>query len=368
MSDPTSAGVHDARLSRHTIATIIAAVLTVAGIVTVAVLPTSYVRFHPGTTVDLLSEDRGRERIQVQGHAVYPDDGELRMTTIQLTPPGDGIPLYEALRGWMSEDDSVKPYADVYGKRDTAGSQEKQAAVQMSTSQDVAVAAALIHLGIKVPMVPVVGPIERGFPADGALVERDRYVKIGGQPIHRWSDVVRVISHATPGKALAFVVERDGKQLTVPVKPRRVGGRTVIGVQRAFDFKMPFEVDIHLPDGIGGPSAGLMFALSVADTLTPGSLTHGSRVAGTGEMLDPEGHVGPIGGIQQKIAGARDAGAELFLVPETNCDEAVLAHPGSMRLAAVSTLDDAEKVVSTYAADHRAKLPTCEEVLHDAAH
>jgi PDZ domain-containing protein len=355
-------------MSRHLVATIVAAALTVGGVITMVLLPMPYVRYQPGTTVDLLSEDHGKERIEVHGHAAYPDDGELRMTTIRATPPETGISLLSAMTGWLSDNESVKPYDDVYGARDTAVSQENQAAVQMATSQDVAVAAALIHLGIKVPMVPVVGPIEPGFPADGALVERDRYVKIAGEPIHSWDDVVRVISHARPGKPLAFVVERDGKELTVPVTPRSVDGRTVVGVRQAFDFKMPFEVKIHLPDGIGGPSAGLMFALSVVDTLTPGSLTHGSRIAGTGEMLDPEGHVGPIGGIQQKISGARDAGARLFLVPASNCDEAVLGHPGTMRLAAVSTLDDAEKVVSTYAANHRAKLPTCEEVLHDAAH
>lgn len=368
MSEPTAPGVHDTRMSRHTVATIVAAAVTVVGIIAVTLLPMPYVRYQSGATVDLLSEDHGQERIEVHGHEAYRDNGELRMTTIRATPPKSGISLISAVQGWLSDDEAIKPYDDVYGERDTAVSKQNQAAVQMATSQDVAVAAALIHLGIKVPMVPVVGPIEPGLPADGALVERDRYVKIGGQSIHSWDDVVRVISHAPPGKPLSFLVERDGKELTVPVTPRRLDGRTVVGVRQAFDFRMPFEVDIHLPDGIGGPSAGLMFALAVVDTLTPGSLTHGSRIAGTGEMLDPEGHVGPIGGIQQKIAGAREAGARLFLVPATNCDEAVLAHPGTMRLAAVSTLDDAEKVVSTYAADHRAQLPTCEEVLHDAAH
>ena len=367
MSEPAEPRVHDARMSRHTVATLVAAALTVVGVIAVTVLPMPYVRYQPGTTVDLLSEDHGKERIEVHGHEAYPDDGELRMTTIQATQPKSGISLLSAMTGWLDGDEAIKPYDDVYGERDTAVSKQSQAAIQMATSQDVAVAAALIHLGVKVPMVPVVGPIEPGLPADGALVERDRYVKIGKEPVRTWDDVVRVISHAPAGKPLTFVVERDGKELKVPVTPRRIDGRTVVGVRQAFDFQMPFEVDIHLPDGIGGPSAGLMFALAVVDTLTPGSLTRGSRIAGTGEMLDPQGHVGPIGGIQQKIAGARGAGAELFLVPASNCDEAVHAHPGGMRLAAVHTLDDAEKVVATYAADHRAKLPTCEEVLDDAA-
>lgn len=367
MSEPTAPDVHDARPSRHSLATLVAAAVTVSGVLAATALPMPYIRFQPGTTVDLLSEDRGQERIEVRGHAAYPGDGELRMTTVQATQPKSGISLGSAMKAWLSDDEAVKPYDDVYGERDTAVSKQSQAAVQMATSQDVAVAAALIHLDIEVPMVPVVGPIEPGLPADGSLVERDRYVRIGGQPIRAWDDVVRVVSRARPGKPLSFVVERDGKELTIPVTPRRIDGRTVVGVRQAFDFEMPFEVDIKLPDGIGGPSAGLMFALAVVDTLTPGSLTGGRRIAGTGEMANPEGQVGAIGGIQQKIAGARAAGAQLFLVPAGNCGEAVRAHPGAMRLAPVATLDDAEKIVSLYAADRRATLPTCEEVLDDAA-
>jgi Lon-like protease len=208
----------------------------------------------------------------------------------------------------------------------------------------------------------VVGPLTPGLPADGALVERDRYVRIGDTRVKTWDDVVRTVAAARPGVPLKFVVDRDGDRLTIPVTPRRIEGRVVVGVQQAFDFDMPFKVEITVPDGIGGPSAGLMFALSVVDTLTPGSLAGGAHVAGTG-TITPEGEVGPIGGIQQKVAGARAAGAKLFLVPARNCDEAITSRPGPMRLAAVQTLDEAQKAVESYAADPRADLPTCEEVL-----
>lgn len=349
-------------MNRHTLATLLAAALSIAGAIVVAAVPMPYVHYEPATTVDLLSETRGEERIQVEGHRTYPSTGELRMTTIRATPPQTGIPLLSAMEGWLSEDEAVRPYDEVYGERDTAVSKQNEAAVQMATSQDVAVAAALIHLGIDVPMIPVVGPLTPGMPADGALIERDRYVSIGGARVTTWDDVVKAVSGSRPGKPLEFVVERDGERLEIPVTPRRIDGRVVVGVQQAFDFDMPFEVDITVPDGIGGPSAGLMFALSIVDTLTPGSLTDGSRVAGTG-TITPDGEVGPIGGIQQKIAGARAAGAQLFLVPARNCDEAVSAERGAMRLAAVQTLAEAEKAVSTYAADRGADLPTCDEVL-----
>jgi PDZ domain-containing protein len=356
-------------MTRRTTATLVAAALTVLLAIGFLAMPLPYVRYQPGVTVDMLSERRGEERIQVTGHKVYRDDGELRMLTIMATPPKGRISLLRAMLSWASPDESVKRYAEVYGNEETEKAQERDAAVQMSTSQDDAVVAAMTQLGYDVPRVPVVGPLTDGLPADGKLVPRDRYLAIGGAPIKSWDDVVKAISTATPGKPLAFKVERGGKELTTEVTPVRdaQSGRVVIGVQRAYDYKMPFKVTLDMADSngndnIGGPSAGLMFALSIYDTLTPGSLTGGRRIAGTG-TITPEGVVGPIGGIQQKVAGARRAGATLFLVPAINCDEAVTGARGSMRLTAVETLDDAEKAVSTYAANPKAHLPTCEEYL-----
>jgi PDZ domain-containing protein len=349
-------------MSGRTIATIIASGMTaLLGLVALA-LPLPYVRYQPGLTVDLLSETKGVERIEVTGHKVYRDDGELRMLTIMATPPKTGISLMTAMRAWLSDDESVQPYDEVYGKDDTEKNQERDAAVQMSTSQDDAIVAALTELGYDVPRVPVVGPLTEGRPAVGKLVPRDRYLKIGNTRITSWDDVVKAISTAEPGKPLTFVVQREGKKLTTDIEPVRVDGRTVIGVARAYDYKMPFKVDVKVSDNIGGPSAGMMFALSIYDTLTPGSLTGGRRIAGTG-TITPEGLVGPIGGIQQKVAGARRAGASLMLVPAVNCDEAVTGARGSMRLTAVKTLDDAEKAVAAYAKNPKADLPTCEEYL-----
>jgi PDZ domain-containing protein len=101
-----------------------------------------------------------------------------------------------------------------------------------------------------------------------------------------------------------------------------------------------------------------MFSLGIYDTLTKGSLTDGRTIAGTG-TIDAAGVVGPIGGIQQKIVGARDAGAELFLVPPDNCDEAVEAPNGDMRLVEAPTTHSALDSIKKWVADPDAKLPTC---------
>lgn len=121
---------------------------------------------------------------------------------------------------------------------------------------------------------------------------------------------------------------------------------------------LPFEVSVNIDDGIGGPSAGLMFSLSIYDTLTPGSLTGGEIIAGTG-TVDALGTVGPIGGIQQKIVAARDAGAELFLVPADNCGEALGAPRGDLRLVKVESTKDAITSLESWVDDHDADLPTC---------
>jgi Lon-like protease len=347
-------------MSRRTLAIIIAVPLTALLLIAALVLPVPYVLYQPGTTVDVLSTAGGTERIQVTGHKAYYDDGELRMVTIYVTNPGDEISLGTALWGWVSRDDAVRPYASVYKDDETDEENDEESALQMATSQDVAIAVALQALGYDVPSVPVVSPIEKGLPADGKLQPGDHLVSIGGKKIATWKDVVEAISTSEPGKPLTFVVDRSGTRTTVEVTPQTIGGRTRVGIGEAYDYKFPFDVRINIDENIGGPSAGLMFSLSIYDTLTPGSLTGGHIIAGTGEIR-PDGSVGPIGGIQQKIAAARDAKAELFLVPAANCDEAVDAPKDDVRLARVETMEQAKQVVETFAADPDADLPTCEE-------
>ena len=110
------------------------------------------------------------------------------------------------------------------------------------------------------------------------------------------------------GQPLTFVVRRKGTEVSVDVTPREVDGDKRIGITPGPGFTFPFDVSVDIGDNIGGPSAGLMFSLAIYDTLTPGSLTGGEVVAGSG-TIDSDGKTGPIGGIAQKIAGAEAADA-----------------------------------------------------------
>ena len=122
-------------------------------------------------------------------------------------------------------------------------------------------------------------------------------------------------------------------------------------------YRAPFELDITL-DGVGGPSAGLIFSLGIVDKLTPGALIDGRVVAGTG-TIDPEGNVGPIGGIQQKLVGAKRAGATLFIAPQDNCDDVEGNVPDGLTVVPVSTLGEARDTVEAWVADPEADFPQC---------
>jgi PDZ domain-containing protein len=104
-------------------------------------------------------------------------------------------------------------------------------------------------------------------------------------------------------------------------------------------YQFPFDVKISVGD-IGGPSAGLMFALGIVDKLTSLDLTGGRFIAGTGEIT-PNGQVQAIGGIQQKMLGARQAGATIFLAPESNCGDVKGAIPAGLQVVEVSSLSQA---------------------------
>ncbi len=341
-------------------ATLAAVALLFGLFVTASFLPLPYVTYTPGLTVDVLGEEDGQEVIQVSGHQTFRDDGQLRMTTVYVTPVDGKVTLLEAMSAWLSPEEALYPYDSVYPDGQTAEESDAESAVQMVTSQDAATAAALRALGYDVKPVIEVLDVSKDYPAHGKLEVRDILVTIGDTPIVKPQDVIDAITAATPGEGLPFEVLRDGKTITVEVTPRTVDGRLRVGIVPGAGFVFPFSVSVDVDPAIGGPSAGLMFSLAIYDTLTPGSLTDAETIAGTG-TITPTGKVGPIGGIQQKVVAARDAGAELFLVPADNCSEALGAPDGDMRLVKVTALSDALTSLQSWADDRDASLPTCSE-------
>ena len=327
---------------------------------TAAVVPLPYVTYYPGPTVDILAETDGDETVQVTGRKAYYDDGELRMTTVYVSQPQERVTLPELLRAYFDPDAAVWPRSSVYAPDETDESSDRESAVAMVSSQDTAVAAALTELGEKVDPVVEVLDVTPGLPAEGRLEVRDVLLRVGGSEVSEAQDVVDAVDRAAPGEPIAFVVRRGDRRLTVDITPEEVEGDLRIGITPGVGFDFPFRVRVDIADNIGGPSAGLMMSLAIYDTRTPGSMTGGADVAGTGSIT-PSGRVGPIGGIQQKIAAARDAGAELFFVPAGNCDGIGGVDPGDMRLTRATTMHRAVGTLADWVADHDAALPTCED-------
>ena len=323
-------------------------------------VPLPYVTYEPGLTVDVLDDPEGKEIIQVSGAKTYRDEGELRMTTVFVTQPQADVNLFELMGAWFSRDDAVYPYRAVYTPDDTRESNEVEGAIEMVSSQDAAIAVALTELGYDVEEAVEVFAVTDGAPADGRLEKRDVIVAVNGVPTTTTDQVGEAVRSTPQGDDVTLTVVRDGEERDVTVTPGEREGSPYIGIDMLPGYRFPFEVSVGINPNIGGPSAGLMFSLAIYDTLTPGSLTDGATVAGTG-TIDPEGKVGAIGGIQQKIAAARETGAELFMVPPDNCPEALDAPNDDMQLVRADTMHDARVAIEAWVDDQGASLPTCEE-------
>lgn len=345
-------------MSQRLIAVCIAGplVLILAGIA--LVVPVPYAAYSPGPTFDILGKDDDEaEFVQVDGHDAYYDEGQIRFTTVIASPYGDRLPLGEAITRWLDPDRAVVPYDVVHPPNTTAEDEEAEGAVQMTTSQDVAKAVALEELGTTVPAAVQVALVSPDGPAEGKLLVRDIFKAVDGKPVTSSDQVVKAVREHDDGTPVEFTILRDKRELTVRIKPRIEDDTPRVGVTLGLGYEFPFTINIRVDPTVGGPSAGLMFALAIYDTLTPGSLTGGANVAGTGE-LRPDGTVGAIGGIEQKIAGAEESGADLFLVPEDNCAD-VTDIDTDLTLVKATSMSEARKALEKWAGDHDAKLPTC---------
>lgn len=346
-------------MSQRTLAGILALPLVVALWVVAVVAPLPYIVYSPGITQDVLGENAEGEIVQVGGEKTYRTDGQLMLTAVYVTRPSSTVNIFEVMGAWFDKDKAVVPYDSVYGPEETREDVDLQGAVAMASSQDIAAAVALEALGRKPAPAVEVYQVREGYPADGKLKVGDVLVSVAGTPIATPQDVVTAVQSVPAGDPVSFQIRRDGKDISIPVTPRDIDGTSMIGITPGVGYDFPFDVDINVDSNIGGSSAGLIFAMAVYDTLTPGSLTGGAPVAGTGTMA-PDGTVGPIGGIAQKIASARDDGAELFLVPADNCGEALGARNGDMQLVKATNFDDALASIKTWVDDPGAALPSCE--------
>ncbi|WP_052168658.1 YlbL family protein [Actinoalloteichus spitiensis] len=306
-----------------------------------------YVALGPGHTYDTLglvatSGEVAPPPLLEEGDALPgetgadPDPGELRLTTVQLTTD---VTLFGALGLWASGNYALAPREEYYPPDRTREEIEQENRQSFTASQSSAETAALLYLGY--PRKVLVGEVFGDGPSDGVLEPGDELVVVNGVEADSAEAVVESLADTSPGDRVDIVIRREGveEDLTVELGARDDRESGYLGVAPLDQPDVDFEVDIEL-DEVGGPSAGLMFALAIIDTLSPGEITGGTHVAGTGEITT-QGAVRPIGGISFKMRAAKDIGSTVFLVPTGNCAEAVANAPDGLQLVEVETLEGA---------------------------
>ena len=327
-------------MSRRSLTLAIAGLATVAAIAVAVLFPVPYVILTPGPTLNTLGESSGKPLISITGHPTYPTTGHLNMVTISYEGgPGVTLNVFQALRAWLDPSEAVVPESELFPPGQSAQQTQAQDTEQMASSQELATAAALTQLHISYQTQIEVFSTIAGYPASKVLKAGDLIEAVDGKPVDGETSLSSMITAHPVGTTLQIEVLRAGKTLTVPVASKTSGGTAVIGVQVQQQYKFPFNVNITVGN-IGGPSAGMMFALGIIDKLTTDNLTNGKFIAGTGEIT-ASGQVQPIGGIQQKMVGARDAGATVFLAPAGNCADTAGAVPAGLRVVKVATLSQA---------------------------
>lgn len=344
-------------MSRRAVTLAVAGILVVLLSAVAALLPVPYVALSPGPTTNTLGSVGRTVLIRIDGRRTYPANGHLDLTTVSvLGGPRQRMDLVSALRGWLNHDIAIVPEETIYPKNESATEVEQQSAAEMKDSQENATTAALRQLGIQVDTRVVVDKLGPSSPSKGKLQPGDVIREVDGQQVLGGAALRALITRHKPGEPVQLAIDRGGRRLDVTVTTAKADdGRAIVGILTRDEATYPFTVQISLKD-VGGPSAGLMFALGIVDKLTPGSLTGGAFIAGTG-TIDDGGHVGEIGGIAQKMVGAREAGATVFLTPAGNCAEALRNAPKGLRLVKVDTLASAVSALDSLRAGRA--VPSC---------
>ena len=328
-------------MKRRGLTVLLGALLTALLAVGVMTVPMPYVVLKPGPTVNTLGVENGKEVIKITGTETSTSTGQLRLTTVGVQPD---VELVWAIEGWFSGDEAVVPRELIYPPDQTQDEVEERNAQDFERSQFSAETAALAELGY--PVRVTVEKLTAGGAAESVLKVGDVITAVDGTPVTTTAGLTEAITAKPAGTAFSIAYERGGKAATVSITSRAgEGGRPLIGVQVEPKQEHAFTLEIEL-DEIGGPSAGLMFSLGIIDKLRPEDLTGGKVIAGTG-TIDDAGAVGPIGGIAQKLRGAKSAGATAFLVPEANCAEAVRNAVDGLAMAKVGTLKEALTALET---------------------
>lgn len=347
-------------LSFRNILLIAATVLVVIAIALMSIIKVPVVILRPGPATDTLGKVDGKDVIAIQGAKTYPTSGSLDFTTVSLAGgPNYPVSVIEYLQAkFLDKNAQIEP-EEAWFPKDVSGDQIKQKnAADMTDSQETAEVVAMRSAGFTVPQKVLVGMIAEGAPVGKALVVKDQLLSIAGKKVTDLASVHAAMDGVKPGSSVPVQVLRGGKTVSVSAKTAAAqNGRAVFGIGLDPEYTMPFEVKVNAGN-VGGPSAGMMFTLAIYDKITPGAMTGGKKIAGTG-TINEMGEVGPIGGVRHKMVGAKDAGVGYFLAPASDCDEVVGHEPDGVTVIKVASLKEALAVMPKIAKGETTGFPAC---------
>jgi PDZ domain-containing protein len=320
--------------------------------------PIPYVFFKPGVPDNVTAG-----LIEIKDAKSYKANGKLYITSILVTNPNSPVFGAETLYNWALGPHVVLPREVVYPPAVEGRVIERDSRAEMAGSKVTATAAALSFLGYQFEEIYFVSRILEYSDAKGKLEPGDRILIVDGDKINEIEEIRGAYSDKEIGDVIDIEVERviNGESRNVLESVRLVSNqelgadpnRPAIGILVGTTAKFPVEIDFNIR-GVGGPSAGLIFAVGVVEKLTPEDLLRGREIAGTGS-IDPNGRVGAIGGIEEKMIGASRKGATIFLAPRENCPD--IKHvPKGLKVIPVSTLSEA---IAALRAPDGFRFPTC---------
>ncbi len=328
-------------------------------IAVLTILPSPYVIEEPGPTYDTLASKDGVPLVAIDGAPTYDSTGELRLTTVSLST-GDkrAFTVGRVIEAFLSSNSTVAPVERVYRSPQEQKQEAKQSADDWISSQESATVSALEASGVVVPATMKVASILDTSNAKSLLKIGDVITAADGETLLSYSDLTRELQARKPGDTLTLTVKRGATSVDATFDLIAAeDGRALMGISIDPSFDLPIQVKVDI-DRVGGPSAGMMFALAIMDKLTPEDELHGAKVAGTGEIY-VDGKVYPIGGIQYKLNGARGAGAEYFLAPAANCPDVIGHIPAGLSVYAVNDLTDAYAAIVAIGQGKTDGLRTC---------
>ena len=329
------------KVTKHTWTNIVAALLFLACVAVVSFVPTPFVTWGPGNTYDLLGDTETAPMVGVTNVETFATNGQVRMTTVGVTPADAQVNLIQVLVGYLSPSEDVFPREVVYPPQLDTQTLAAQEAAQMSTSQSASIVAALRAARMPVTERPMIVSVAASGPSAEHLEAGDLVTTVDGHPVTSTQQVEDAIKDHSVGDPVLVGYLRGSVSGTETITTRASATQPdvpAIGVTMGPGYVYTPRITFGIDPEIGGPSAGLMFALAIYDKITTGDLTAGRVVAGTG-AIDERGAVGVVGGVKEKAAAAVRDQADVFVMPRANCAD--LTAPAGVRVVAVATLAEA---------------------------